>query len=99
MEKISVIVSCYNEEQTIALFYKEIERVRNEDFKNINIDFEYIFVNDGSKDKTLEILKSLAKKDSRVKFISFSRNFGKEAAMLAGLEYASGDYITLMDAD
>ena len=99
MEKISVIVSCYNEEQTIALFYKEIERVRNEDFKNINIDFEYIFVNDGSKDKTLEILKSLAKKDSRVKFISFSRNFGKEAAMLAGIEYASGDYITLMDAD
>ena len=99
MEKISVIVSCYNEEQTIPLFYKEIERVRNEDFKNINIDFEYIFVNDGSKDKTLEILKSLAKKDSRVKFISFSRNFGKEAAMLAGLEYASGDYITLMDAD
>ena len=99
MEKISVIVSCYNEEQTIALFYKEIERVRNEDFKNINIDFEYIFVNDGSKDKTLEILKSLAKKDSRVKFISFSRNFVKEAAMLAGLEYASADYITLMDAD
>lgn len=97
MEKISVIVSCYNEQESIPLFYQEIERVRKQDFPNE--EFEYIFVNDGSKDDTLEEIKELHKKDDKVKFISFSRNFGKEAAMLAGLDKASGDYITLMDAD
>ena len=98
MEKISVVVSCYNEEKALPLFYEEMERVRKQDF-NDNIEFEYIFVNDGSKDKTLEIMKLLSKRDSKVKYISFSRNFGKESAMLAGLKAATGDYITLMDAD
>ena len=97
MEKISVIVSCYNEEESLPLFYEEMERVRKQDFENI--DFEYIFVDDGSKDKTLEEIKQLAKEDSKVRYISFSRNFGKEAAMYAGLESAKGDYVTLMDAD
>ena len=97
MDKISVIVSCYNEEESLPLFYKEMERVRKQDFENI--DFEYIFVNDGSKDKTLEEMKELRKQDKKVRYISFSRNFGKEAAMYAGLEAATGDYVTLMDAD
>jgi glycosyltransferase involved in cell wall biosynthesis len=99
MEKISVIVSCYNEEKTIPLFYEEMERVAIEDFSKVDVEFEYIFVNDGSKDKTLEIIKNLRKKDKKVRYVSFSRNFGKEAAMFAGLKAAEGDYITLMDAD
>lgn len=97
MEKISVIVSCYNEEEALPLFYEEIVKVAKE--MNKKVDFEFLFVNDGSKDKTLEILRSLAKKDKRVRYISFSRNFGKEAAMYAGLESSTGDYVTLMDAD
>ncbi len=98
MEKISVVISCYNEEKALPLFYEEMERVRKQDFENI-ADFEYIFVNDGSKDNTLQIIKDLRKQDEKVRYISFSRNFGKEAAMLAGLENATGDYVTLMDAD
>ena len=97
MDKISVIVSCYNEEESLPLFYKEMERVRQKDFEGI--DFEYIFVNDGSKDKTLEEIKKLRDQDKKVRYISFSRNFGKEAAMLAGLDASTGDYVTLMDAD
>ncbi len=97
MSKITVIIPCFNEEKTIPLFYDEMERVRKKDFKGI--EFEYIFVNDGSKDNTLNIVKELSKKDKKVRYISFSRNFGKEAAMLAGLEESSGDYVTLMDAD
>jgi len=96
MKKISIIVSCYNEEESIPYFYEEMSKVMNSMKKN---EFELIFVNDGSKDKTLETIKDLAKKDKRVRFISFSRNFGKESAMLAGLDYATGDYVTLMDAD
>lgn len=95
-EKISVIVSCYNEEQTIPIFYKEIINVAKKMKDN---EFEFIFVNDGSKDDTLNIIKDLARKDKRVRFLSFSRNFGKESAMFAGLEAATGDYVTLMDAD
>ena len=98
MEKISVVVSCYNEEKALPLFYEEMERVRIQDFENI-AEFEYIFVNDGSKDKTLEIIKKLRQNDKKVRYVSFSRNFGKEAAMLAGLEASTGDYVTLMDAD
>ena len=95
-EKISVIVSCYNEEESIPLFYKEMNSVSKQmDY----VDFEFMFVNDGSSDNTLNELKDLAHKDNRVRFISFSRNFGKEAAMYAGLENVTGDYITLMDAD
>ncbi len=98
MEKISVVVSCYNEEKALPLFYEEMEKVRKQDFGD-GIQFEYIFVNDGSKDKTLEIIKSLRAQDHKVRYVSFSRNFGKEAAMLAGLEASTGDYVTLMDAD
>ena len=83
----------------VPLFYEEMERVAKEDFVDANVSFEYIFVNDGSKDKTLEEVKELHNKDHKVRYISFSRNFGKEAAMLAGLEAAEGEYITLMDAD
>ena len=93
--KISIIVPCYNEEQAIPYFYEEISKVA----KKMKNDFEFIFVNDGSKDKTIEIVKDYAKKDERVKFINFSRNFGKEAAMYAGLELSSGDYVAIMDAD
>ncbi len=95
-EKISVIVSCYNEEESLPLFYNEMNR---ESKLMDNVNFEFIFIDDGSKDKTLPILKGLRKNDERVKYLSFSRNFGKEAAMYAGLEAATGDYITLMDAD
>ena len=99
MKKISIVVSCYNEEKSIPLFYNEIERVRNNDFSDLDICFEYLFINDGSKDKTLEEIKKLCRQDEKVRYISFSRNFGKEAAMYAGLESATGDYISLMDAD
>ena len=93
---LSVIVSCYNEEEAIPLFYKEVNKV-SKIMKYL--DFEFIFVNDGSKDNTLKEMKKLHKKDKRVRYISFSRNFGKEAAMYAGLENSKGDYVTLMDAD
>lgn len=97
MKKIlSIIVPCYNEEQALPFFYQEIDKVSKE-LKELN--FELIFINDGSKDQTLEVLKDYHKKDKRVKYISFSRNFGKEAAMYAGLEHAKGDYVTIMDAD
>ena len=93
---LSIVVSCYNEELAIPLFYKEVKKMIE---KMDYLDFEIVFVDDGSKDKTLEILKKLAKKDKQIKYVSFSRNFGKEAAMYAGLEYSKGDYVTLMDAD
>ena len=96
MKKISVVVPCYNEEESLPLFYAEITKVIE---KMMKLDFELIFVDDGSKDSTLSVFKELSKKDKRVKYISFSRNFGKEAAMLAGLEASTGDYVTLMDAD
>ena len=93
---LSVIVSCFNEQDTIPYFYKEIDKISKEmDY----LKFEIIFVNDGSTDKTLEILEEYSNKDKRVKYISFSRNFGKEAAMFAGLEHSSGDFVTLMDCD
>lgn len=97
MEKISVVIPCYNEEEAIPLFYQEISKIIEKMKKKIT--FELIFVNDGSKDKTLETIRELAKKDKKVRYVSFSRNFGKEAAMLAGLEYATGDYVTTMDVD
>ncbi len=95
-ELISIVISCYNEEESIPLFYQEIIKVAKE---MANVNFEFLFINDGSRDKTLEILRNLSKKDKRVRYISFSRNFGKEAAMFAGLEHSKGDYVTLMDAD
>lgn len=96
MDKISVIVPCYNEEESIPLFYKEINKVIS---KMNNVSFELIFVDDGSSDKTLDIIKKLSKDDKNVRYISFSRNFGKEAAIYAGLEASIGDYITLLDVD
>lgn len=95
MKKISIIVPCYNEEQAIPFFYDEITKIV-EEMKN---NFEFIFINDGSKDKTIEVIKEYSKKDKRVKYIHFSRNFGKEAAMLAGLKLSTGDYVAIMDAD
>lgn len=97
MKKISIVVPCYNEEESLPLFYEAINKV-TEKMKKKAI-FEFLFVNDGSKDKTLAELRTLAKKDKRVRYISFSRNFGKEAGMFAGLENAVGDYVTTMDAD
>ncbi len=94
--KISVIVPCYNEEEALPYFYQEITKVAEEMH---NVDFEILLVNDGSKDATLEEMKRLAAQDGRVKYISFSRNFGKEAAIYAGLEHASGDLAAIMDAD
>ena len=96
MDKISVIVPCYNEEEVLPLFYKEITRVAGE----MNGQYiEVIFVNDGSRDGTLKLLKEFASNDERMKYFSFSRNFGKESAMYAGLEHADGDFVVFMDAD
>lgn len=96
MEKISVIVPCYNEEESLPLFYPEIKKVRD---TLPEYAFEYILVDDGSKDRTVEIMRELAEKDEEIRYLSFSRNFGKESAMYAGLKNASGDYVVLMDAD
>lgn len=94
--KITAVVPCYNEQEALGLFYEELNRVTAE---MRDCEFEILFVNDGSKDRTLELMKELAEKDGRVKYISFSRNFGKEAAIYAGLEHASGNLVAIMDAD
>ena len=96
MKKISVIVPCYNEEESIPLFYKGINKVIN---KMKEVSFELIFIDDGSRDNSLDIIKKLSKDDKTIRYISFSRNFGKEAAIYAGLEYSTGDYVTLLDVD
>ncbi len=96
MDKISIVVPCYNEEESIPLFYKEIKK---QEEKMKHVSFELWFVDDGSKDKSLELMKELHEKDKEVHYLSFSRNFGKEAAIYAGLEAATGNYITLMDVD
>lgn len=96
MKKLSIIVPCYNEEEALLIFYEELTK---EICKIEQIETEILFINDGSKDKTLEIIKELNKKDLKVRYVSFSRNFGKEAAMYAGLKEATGDYIVIMDAD
>lgn len=96
MKQISIIVPCFNEQEALPLFLQEIDRV----CKGLSeYEFEWIFVDDGSRDGTLSLLKERAKEDSRIKYISFSRNFGKEAAIYAGLEAAKGDYTAVMDAD
>jgi glycosyltransferase involved in cell wall biosynthesis len=97
MDVISVVVPCYNEEQAVPLFMSAIAAIA--DKMSGRAEFEFIFVDDGSCDSTLDVLRRLSEKDSRVKYISFSRNFGKEAAMFAGLEHAGGDYVAVMDAD
>ena len=92
---ITLIIPCYNEQETLPIFYKEVTAV----LKNMGCEYELLFINDGSKDKTLVILKELAGQDSHVVYLSFSRNFGKEAAMYAGFCNAHGDYAAVMDAD
>lgn len=95
MKKISIVIPCYNEEECINLYYEKMQEI----VVKLDTEFEYVFVNDGSKDKTLAIIKELAAKDSNIKYISFSRNFGKEAALYAGLSNATGDYVGVMDVD
>ncbi|HEL9623227.1 TPA: glycosyltransferase family 2 protein [Streptococcus suis] len=92
---ISVIVPCFNEEEAIPYFYDAMEKVR----KEMGEQFEYIFVNDGSKDRTLTVLRQLSGQDRAVRYLSFSRNFGKEAAIYAGLQAAQGELVTVMDVD
>jgi glycosyltransferase involved in cell wall biosynthesis len=92
---LSVVVPCFNEEESLLLFYEETSKI----LAQLNQTVEFIFVDDGSEDKTLEILRQLSSKDNQVHYISFSRNFGKEAAMLAGLESAQGKYVAMLDAD
>ena len=95
--KISIVVPCYNEEAALVFFQKEIDRVSQELMPDIT--FEILYIDDGSKDNTLQEIHHLAEQDERVKYISFSRNFGKEAAIYAGLKNASGDLVAIMDAD
>ncbi len=92
---LSVVVSCYNEELALNQFYEETATI----LKKLSWDYELIFVNDGSQDQTLSVLTRLSELDEKVKMISFSRNFGHEAAMIAGLDYSQGDGIVCMDAD
>ena len=99
VNKISCIVPCYNEEASLPYFYAEITRIEKNMKLRGKLEFEIIFINDGSKDNTLKVLKEFAQNDSQVKYISFSRNFGKEAAMYAGLQKSTGDYVAIMDAD
>lgn len=99
MQKISCVVPCYNEEASLPYFYNEITCIVKNMKLGGGLEFEIIFVNDGSKDNTLNLLKSFAEMDAQVKYISFSRNFGKEAAMYAGLQKSTGDYVAIMDAD
>ena len=97
MKKISIIVPAYNEEEVIEMFYdKTIEVLKRLENEYI---YELIFIDDGSKDETLNKLKNLRKRDSKINIISFSRNFGKEAGILAGLQNTTGDFIVIMDAD
>lgn len=96
MDKISLIIPVYNEEEAVPVFYKEFDKFS----KVMNyVEFEVIFVIDGSKDNTYEVVKDLSKNDRRIRYVLFSRNFGKDAAMYAGFEHAKGDYVTVMDVD
>ena len=95
MDKISIIVPCWNEEAALPIYYKEMSRIIGQ----MDTDVELIFVDDGSADKTLEEMKKLHEIDTRCRYLSFSRNFGKEAAIYAGLTHAEGDYIAVMDVD
>ena len=97
MKKISIVVPCCNEEESLPIFYKEMQKIVKEMEKVAT--FEFIFVNDGSKDNTLEIMRDLAQKDDHVRYLSFSRNFGKEAGIYAGLVATTGDYVATMDVD
>lgn len=97
MKKLSVILPCYNEEEVIPLFYEAVGKVAAD--MRPELEFELIFVDDGSKDGTLGVIKGLQQADERVRYLSFSRNFGKEAAMLAGMDASTGDFVAIMDVD
>ena len=100
MKRISIVVPCYNEQEVLPLFYTEITKVMQEMMQTYSdLEFELLLIDDGSKDDTLKKFRELAQGDSRVRYISFSRNFGKEAGMYAGLQNATGDYVVVMDAD
>ncbi len=100
MKLVSVVVPCYNEEEVLPMFYEEIIKVTNGmKAEHSELEFEFLFINDGSKDRTLEIFRELTDRDKRVRYISLSRNFGKESGMYAGLKNAKGDYVVIMDAD
>ncbi|MGM9947108.1 glycosyltransferase family 2 protein [Floccifex sp.] len=96
METISIIVPCFNEQETISIFFDEMNKVMN---KLQNYQFEIVFIDDGSNDNTLNYMKTFHQKDNRYHYLSFSRNFGKEAAIYAGLQYVKGDYVAIMDVD
>lgn len=96
MKKITILVPAYNEEESLNALYERISKIMNE---MSNYEFELLFVNDGSRDNTLKIIKELRQKDERICYVDFSRNFGKEIAMIAGLDYATGDCVIIMDAD
>ena len=96
---LSIVVPCYNEEESLPLFYQEISKVAEEMEQTYQAAFEFIFVDDGCMDHTLELMKKMRDKDPRVRYLSFSRNFGKEAGIYAGLEAAKGDYVATMDVD
>ena len=100
--KISIVVPCFNEKEALPLFYNKITQVfdqMSQESETAGLSYELIIVDDGSMDGTLDVAKELAVNDSGVKYISFSRNFGKEAAMYAGLQHAVGEYVAIMDAD
>ena len=97
MDKISIIIPCFNEEEALPIYYAEMKKVMDSMKKHTS--FELLFVDDGSSDRTYEIMKDLHRKDGRCQYLSFSRNFGKEAAIYAGLQNASGDYAAIMDVD
>ena len=96
MKKVTILIPAYNEEESLPFLYERLEELIN---SIKNYEFEILFVNDGSKDKTLELIKKYRNKDSRISYVNFSRNFGKEIAMLAGFDYAKGDCVIIMDAD
>ncbi len=96
MKKITIIIPAYNEEDSLPFLYERIEKLIN---SIENYEFEILFVNDGSKDKTIDLIKEYREKDNRISYVDFSRNFGKETAMIAGLDYAKGDAVIFMDAD
>lgn len=96
MKKLSLVVPAYNEEDAIPIFYQEVRKIEPQ---LADVEVEYLFIDDGSCDNTMEVLRQLNKQDSRVHYVSFSRNFGKESAIYAGLEKAAGDYVAVMDAD
>ena len=96
---ISLVVPCYNEEESLPIFYKEASKIAQQMGISHGADFEFIFVDDGSRDGTLHVARELHAQDDRVRYVSFSRNFGKEAGIYAGLKAAKGDYVATLDAD